>query len=159
MGTYENLKAAYGEWMSAKQVGEALGRTCHVDRNAWPLAGLPAEKKEGTGRKAPVHWAWRTWDIANRIDERREKKETTSRLNKTLCKSCVYRDWISGADRALACAYSAQPGHHTRHWHALHGVENALDSAHCPFYEKGDRKHLPSAEYFPLFGGRSIGDS
>lgn len=153
METYEELYDIYGDWMTSCDVATALGRPgAHISSHAWPLEGLHGTKRKVDGRQRC--WWYSTYEIAMKIDARRKQEEEAVRHDKTLCRTCVYRDWLSGADRTLVCAYSRHLGHHTRHWHKLHGVENALDSAHCPFYEKGDHKHLPSSEGDPLFGGR-----
>lgn len=157
METYEQLYAKYGDWMCCSNVAEAIGRApSNVDSHHWPLEGLRGQKLRGNGKQ--TRWYYSTYEIARRIEKRRQEEEEKNRYDKTLCRTCVWRDSL-WADPSIICAYSQHPGHHTRHWHALHGTPNALDSGNCPFYEKGARKHLPPSGVFPIYGGRSSFDT
>ena len=148
--TYQKLKAAYGDWMGRTEVQEATGLV-RVSRNHWLVAGLPYEKR-GAVQKRHV---WRTKDIAKRMDERGQIKAFCSKSKR--CRKCQWRCELSGLDGIIACSYSDYPGHHTRHWHAQNGVENALDVENCPFFVEGKRVKLPSDNLFPVVDARSFG--
>lgn len=158
METYERLHAQYGDWMDARQLAEALGRSAtHISTHQWPLDGLHGRKDRPGGKSA--RWVYSTYDIALKIEKREREEYEKNRFDKTLCQTCIYRDFLSGADRTLICAYSAQPGHNTRTWHAQNDIPNALDMANCPFYIEGDRKSLPRMDVFPRHGGRRAFDT
>lgn len=158
METYKELHAKYGDWMDSHQVAEAIGRNVgHISRHNWPLDGLRGRKDRINGKSS--RWVYSTYDIALKIEKRDREEYEKNRFDKTLCKTCIYRDFLSGIDRTLTCAYSAHPGHHTRTWHAKNGIPNALDMAHCPFYIEGDSKPLPRMDVFPRYGGRRSFDT
>lgn len=158
METYEQLYAKYGDWMSCANVAEALGRSpSNIDSHHWPLDGLRGQKLRGNGKQ--TRWYYSTYEIARKIEKRRQEEAEKKHYDKTLCKTCIYRDFLSGADRTLTCAYSAQPGHYTRTWHAQNDIPNAMDMAHCPFYIQGDQKPRPCMDIFPRYGGRRAFDT
>lgn len=157
MDTRRRLLAEYGEWMSAPQVGAEIGRKV-VRRCDWPLRNCPTKKC----LRAETHRVISLYDtrvIAERIEQHEREEAEKKHYDKTLCQTCIYRDFLSGLDRTLTCAYSAHPGHNTRTWHAKNDIPNALDMANCPFYIEGDQKPIPRMDVFPRHGGRRAFDT
>lgn len=146
MGKYEELKAKYGEWMKREDVSEALGRTSTLTgemKNHYGLKGVRTKEAVVNGRHRIL---FATEDVARNIEDRgaEQKKKQKRKQDRHLCGTCRWRSrYSTGWETNMFCSYCMHPPHKTKHWHKAHGMENALDTAHCPFYEKGRHEPLP----------------
>lgn len=152
MGTYDELKARYGEWMRREDIVEATGIGSAGSPGHYAVRGAARCSRTVNGRYRVFY---RTEDVARNIEQHDSQLKNAKKReqNKHLCRTCRWRSRYStdaGAD--LHCSYCMHPPHHTKHWHKAHGMENALDIAHCPFYERGQHEHIPmiSAYIHPL---------
>lgn len=147
---FEVLRERYGGWVNRQQAAEIAGLQSIKSVDSWVVRGVE-RRKEPNGRSKDVtvyRLAGVYRNIERKLDDRLSLKAIKERQK--LCKTCRWRssEGSRGGD-AIFCAYCLQPGHHTKHWHKAHGVEDALDMLRCPFYEVRDSEALPMSEWFP----------
>lgn len=146
MGKYEELRAKYGEWMKREDVSVEVGRTSVLTsgaRDHYGLKGVETKEAIVNGRHRIL---FATKDVARNIEAHgaAQEKKQKHKQARHLCGTCRWRSrYSTGYEANMFCAYCMHPGHKTKHWHKAHGVPNALDTAHCPFYEKGRHERLP----------------
>lgn len=147
MGRYDEWRERYGEWMKSEDVVEATGINSACSPGHYAIRGAAQYKTVVDGRRRLLY---RTADIAFNIDRHEaqlRERQAAPAARSSLCKTCCWSSADGGRTAPLYCAYCLQPGHHTKHWHKEHGIVDALDVEHCPFYVRGERVSLPSQDW------------
>lgn len=147
MGRLEELRGKYGEWMKSDDVIEATGIGSSCSPGHYAVKGAKQRRMVVKGRRRLLY---RTADIARNLDKHDEQlaeTEATPAAKSPLCRSCRWSSKDNRSSSTLYCAYCLQPGHKTKHWHKEHGIVDALDIEHCPFYVPGQRERLPGSDW------------
>lgn len=149
-GNYEILREKYGDWVTRAQIKEFSGLKVANRSNAWAIQGVERKRNKPMGTKGASSIVYKLSSVLRNIEEHTEKDLSRKgiKARQKLCRTCRWRSTeASRGNDAIYCAYCLQIGHHTKHWHKEHGIPNALDMLHCPFYEKGDSERLPMSEW------------